>query len=226
MTTPAHDHEPAERPVETDRDTSQTSPGEPVAAESAPVETAVTAKPQREVDPELAAKMRRLRTWLIVGFLAVAAVLVAVLIWTQFLPRWWAQTIGRQTGGTFSGGVGWGLIHGFFFTLIPLLLLGLAVMRPWKTPLVRIVLVVLAALVALPNLITLSVSLAPGNANEVARTTMDVTAPWFRGSVLIGAIVAGLAAFALGIWVVIQGRRNRELVELRAEKIARDGKLR
>lgn len=215
MTTPAHESEPQESPVEAVPD----APATDQAADARTVE-----KPAREVDPELAARMRKLRGWLIAGFVVVAIVLVAILVWTQFLPRWWAQTIARQTGGTVSGGVGWGLIHGFVFTLIPLVLLGFAVLRQWKAPIVRFVLAGLAVVVALPNLITLSITLSPGRANEIARTTMDVNAPFFQGSVLVGAIIAGVIGAGLGVWSVIQGRRNRELAEFRAEAKGRKGR--
>lgn len=181
-------------------------------------------KPVREVDPVVAARMRKLRGWLIAGFAVVAVLLVAILIWTQFLPVWWAQTIGRQTGATVSGGIGWGLIHGFVFTLIPLVLLGFAVLRHWKAPIVRIVLAVLAIIVAVPNLLTLSIVIGIGGAYDRARTTMDVTAPWFRNSVLIGAIIAGVIAAGLAVWSIVLRRRHRELIELRAERLARDGK--
>lgn len=185
-----------------------------------PTEDAVEA-PAAEPAPD-PGHFRHWRRWLIVGALLVAAGLLLFFVWTSFLPRWWAQTISRQTGGTFSGGVGWGLILGFLFTLVPLLIMGVALFRNWKYLGVRIALAVLAILLAVPNLITLSVSVAPGRANEIARTTMDVNAPWFRGATGIGAAIAGAVAIVLWILGYIRRSRGREVRRLRAELDAAD----
>lgn len=188
-------------------------------SEQAPAEMVEDDQNDRDTTPQGSGRTEKhWQRWLVIGFVVVAILLVLIMVWTSFLPRWWAQTISRQTGGTFARGVGWGLFYGFTFTLAPLLVLALVALRSWRRHAGRIALAVLALLLALPNLVSLSVSLAPGRVNEIARQTLDVNAPWFRGASIIGAVIAALAAAGVWTWVIINQRRHRELLELRAER--------
>ncbi len=148
---------------------------------------------------------------------ALGVALVALLAASAFLPRWWSHRIGNQADGSFTNGIGLGLFYGFSFTLLALVLLviGLRRIRGWKG---RLVLLGVALLIASPNLITLGVVLGPGGAAHAGERTLDVDAPGFRTSSLIGAIVAVL--LVLAIWFLVRSRRHAkdESARLRNER--------
>ena len=148
---------------------------------------------------------------------ALGVALVALLAASAFLPRWWSHRIGNQADGSFTNGIGLGLFYGFSFTLLALVLLviGLRRIRGWKG---RLVLLGVALLIASPNLITLGIVLGPGGAAHAGERTLDVDAPGFRSSSLIGAIVAVL--LVLAIWFLLRSRRHakEESARLRNER--------
>ena len=143
--------------------------------------------------------------------------LVVLLAASAFLPRWWSHRIGNQADGSFTNGIGLGLFYGFSFTLLALVLLviGLRRIRGWTG---RLVLLGVALLIASPNLITLGIVLGPGGAAHAGERTLDVDAPGFRSSSLIGAIVAVL--LVLAIWFLVRSRRHAkdESARLRNER--------
>ena len=154
----------------------------------------------RELDPGGGRGRRAL--W-VVGLLG--ALVLVVLVASATVPRWWAQRIGHQVDGSITQGTTLGLVYGFVFTFLPivLILLILRWRRTWKTILVALA---LGILFALPNLMTLSIVLGTGNAAHAGDRTLDVEAPAFRGASLVGALVAGgLVAFA--VYLVVS--RNR-----------------
>lgn len=161
------------------------------------------------------------RHYLVLGVILVVLAAVLLIFMTSFLPRWWAQKVGQQTNATFGGGVGWGLFYGFVFTLFPLMVAGLAFVRRWKSVIVRVVFIVVGVLLAAPNLITLGIVVGTGSAAHGAERVLDVNAPWFRGSTLIGALIAVLVAAALWVLSLVRHRRVTELKALRAERDAR-----
>src|SRR5690606_23575026 len=114
----------------------------------------------------------------------VVAVIVVVwliyLLLSAFLPRWWAQVIGNAVDGSFAAGAWWGLVTGAVFTLAPLLLLAQAFLprRSWP---VRGGFVLAAALLAVPNLLTLTVVLGTSSAAHAGERVLDVDGPAFRG---------------------------------------------
>ena len=119
------------------------------------------------------------------------AVVVATLIVSATVPRWWAQRVGDQVDGSIVQGTGLGLVYGFVFTFLPLmaLILLLRWRTTWKTVIAA---VLLGLLLALPNLMTLSIVLGQGNAAHAGDRILDVEAPAFRGGSLAGAMVAAL----------------------------------
>jgi glucan phosphoethanolaminetransferase (alkaline phosphatase superfamily) len=151
-------------------------------------------------------------------------VLVAVLLYVvgaQFIPRWWSHRIGDQVAQSTASGIGIGLFYGSVFTFVPLLVLWFAFRkrRPWKFCLA---LLATAALLATPNLLTLGIVLGTGDAAHAAERTLDVEAPYFRGSTAAGAIGAGLV-FAVLMYVLVTRRRSKRTeAELREELRARD----
>ena len=151
----------------------------------------------------------------VVGLVVVLA--LVVLGASATVPRWWAQRIGHQVDGSITQGTTLGLVYGFVFTFLPLVLILLILRwrRTWKTIVVALA---LGILVALPNLMTLSIVLGTGNAAHAGDRTLDVEAPAFRGASLVGALVAaGLLAFAAYLVVSrdrAHGRAKRARKEL------------
>lgn len=147
--------------------------------------------------------------WLVVAVAAVAA-------GSAFLPRWWSHRIADQANGSFTNGIGLGLFYGFAFTLLALVVLWFGVRRvtSWKG---RLILLGAAILVASPNLLTLSVVLGPGGAAHAGERTLDVDAPGFRNSSLIGAVVAALVVFSVGLLLRSRRRSKEDAAALRRQ---------
>jgi hypothetical protein len=129
------------------------------------------------------------------------------LLGAAFLPRWWAQRIGDQVGGSITTGGFLGLFYGFVFTLLPLVVLWFAIrfLHTWRK---RAVAVGVAVLLAAPNLLTLGIVLGTGNAAHAGDRTLDVEAPAFRGGTLAGALLAG--ACVGGAWYLVGSRRRAQ----------------
>jgi hypothetical protein len=146
----------------------------------------------------------------------VGVILLGVWIGAAFIPRWWAHRIGDQVQGSIPAGITLGLVYGFLFTVLPLLVVLWAVRkrRSWRTYLGFLG---VAVLLALPNLFTLGIVVGRGNAAHAGDRTLDVEAPGFRGGSLAGAIAA--AVLLLGIAYLLGSRRRtrEELDRLRAE---------
>ena len=135
----------------------------------------------------------------------VVLVLLGGLIASATVPRWWAQRIGDQVDGSITQGTLLGLFYGFVFTLLPIAVL-LLILR-WRTAWRWVVFaVVLAAILALPNLMTLGIVLGRGNAAHAGDRILDVEAPAFRGGTLAGAILAGLLVGFIAYLLVSRGR--------------------
>ncbi|HET6691709.1 MAG TPA: hypothetical protein VFG74_12680 [Miltoncostaeaceae bacterium] len=158
--------------------------------------------------------------------LLLLAVIIAVVVIVYFIaaatiPRWWAQRIGDQVDGSGTAGVSLGLFYGFVFTFFALLVLSFALVRrrAWRW---RAWLVAGAVVLALPNLFTLGVVLGTGSAAHAGERTLDVRAPYFRGSVLAGAIVAALAVVGVRYLMASRRRHKRREGTLRDELRTRD----
>lgn len=134
-----------------------------------------------------------------------------------FLPRWWAHRVGDQVNGSIAAGVALGLFYGFVFTFASLFVLwrGFRRRRPWKH---WAAFLVAAVLVASPNLLTLGIVLGTGNAAHAGERTLDVDAPAYRTSVLIGALVA-LAIYALLFYLLFSRRLARGRVAKLRERL-------
>ncbi|NEW55735.1 permease [Nocardia cyriacigeorgica] len=151
------------------------------------------------------------RTRIIAGTVLVVVLIVAYLILAAFIPRWWAQRVGEMVGGSFSKGIGWGLVYGGLCTAVPLFLLLVAVLV-WKRRGGKVIAggaVVLAVIFAIPNLMTLTVVLGGNNAAHAGERIMDVDAPAFRGAALAGALIALLIFLAVVVLAVKRGWRRR-----------------
>lgn len=151
------------------------------------------------------------RTRIIAGAALVVVLVVAYLILAAFIPRWWAQRVGEMVAGSFSKGIGWGLVYGGLCTAVPLFLLLVAVLV-WKRRGGKVIAggaVVLALIFAIPNLMTLTVVLGGNNAAHAGERIMDVDAPAFRGASLAGAILAVLIFLPVVYLVVRRDWRRR-----------------
>jgi glucan phosphoethanolaminetransferase (alkaline phosphatase superfamily) len=138
------------------------------------------------------------------GGLLVVLVL-AVLVASATVPRWWAHRVGDQVDGSITQGTTLGLVYGFVFTFLPIVAIVLILRwrRTWKTILAA---VLIAVVLALPNLMTLSIVVGRGNAAHAGDRTLDVDAPAFRGASLVGAVVAGLLLVFIG-WLMVSRDR-------------------
>lgn len=173
--------------------------------------------PERQPPPARPPLKRRL---LLIGGTLVGVV-IAYLIAAAVLPRWWAHRIGDQVDESMAAGIGLGLFYGFVFTFIPVMILTFAIRRrrSWKA---RGWLAGAALVLALPNLFTLGIVLGNSGAAHAGERTLDVKAPDFRASSLIGAI-AGVAA-VIGVRYLLLSRRRAKGREtkLRDELRTRD----
>ena len=140
---------------------------------------------------------------LLIGGAITVVIVVAGLIASAAVPRWWAQRIGDRVDGSITQGVFVGLFYGFVFTFLALLVF-IFVMRRGRT--VRAIAIGLAAalILASPNLMTLGIVLGVGSGAHAGDRILDVEAPAFRGATLAGAILAAfLASF---IWYLLASR--------------------
>jgi hypothetical protein len=146
-----------------------------------------------------------------VGFRASAA----------FFPRWWAQRVADQVGGSFTKGTLWGLFYGFVFTFVPLLLI-FQIRRRFFNWTWRLIVVVVGLLLAAPNWLTLSVVAGNSKASHAGERIFDVDAPNFRVATLFGVIGGVAAAVALS-WVgIVMKRRKEQVKKLKGQLAERD----
>lgn len=137
------------------------------------------------------------------------------LLLSAFIPRWWGQLIGRQVSGRISTGILLGLIYGFVFSFLPLIVLAQARHRAFKWP-AKVIIVLIAAALTAPNLMTLGVAVGTGKAAQAGNRTMDVNAPGFRYSSVWGVVIGVIAAIVVVIVSILWDRRSEELKQLRA----------
>ncbi|KAA1425542.1 hypothetical protein FE697_005390 [Mumia zhuanghuii] len=150
--------------------------------------------------------------------LAIAVVLVAVgYALAAFVPRWWAQWIGTRVDGKLTAGTVWGLFLGVVFTFVPLLIVWQAIARRWIKGVWIAVLVGVGILLALPNLMTLSIVIGTSDGAHAGERILDVDGPGFRAATLWGVIIA--VALILGLaWLTSSNRhRGQRVRDLSAE---------
>lgn len=156
------------------------------------------------------------------GLGAAALVLLAIvyIVVRLFLPVWWATRIGNQTQGSITSGILLGLIYGFVFTFVPLLIVWQArykkVSWPWKT-----VIVLVAVLVAIPNLLTLSIYANSSSAAAKARTMIDTSATWFPSWSIGGAIAGVLLFVGIAAFWHLWHSRGKKLKAMKSDIKAR-----
>ena len=107
--------------------------------------------------------------------LAIVGVLVIYLIGAAVIPRWWARRIGNVVDGRLSTGAAAGVFFGVLFTILPLLLLWAAWRFRRRT--LALWFVVLAIVLAIPNLMTLAIVLGGGTRPTPANGSSTSTGP-------------------------------------------------
>jgi glucan phosphoethanolaminetransferase (alkaline phosphatase superfamily) len=163
----------------------------------------------------------RLKRRLIIGGLALVTAVISWFVGAAVLPRWWAQRIGDTVDGRITFGSFLGVSAGVLFTLLALLVLwlGFRFRRSWRRAFATLV---LAALVASPNLLTLGIVIGDGSAAHAGERILDVDGPGFRGGTLVGAII-GFVLAAMFAYVAGSRRRNKRRVrDLREQASAED----
>lgn len=156
--------------------------------------------------------------------LVVGAVVVLWLIGAAIIPRWWGSRVTDVTRDRLVVGGLFGFFIGFVFTVLPLLALWIGFRvrsdrRTWKG---WVGWLVVAAILALPNLMTLGIVLGSGDAAHDGRTKLDTEGNGFRMWSLIGAIVGGVAVLALLYLVRTRGWFRDDSRRLRNEAAERD----
>jgi hypothetical protein len=150
---------------------------------------------------------------------AVGLFVLVLVSWAgaAFIPRWWAQKIADQVDGSFTAGITLGLVYGFLFTLLPLLVLLFALRKrhSWQGWLVY---GALATGLALPNLFTLGIVVGTGNGAHAGDRILDVEAPGFRWATFLGALLAALLVLGIKLLLVSRARAHEEADQLRAAR--------
>ncbi|MEU1210507.1 permease [Nocardia sp. NPDC005825] len=154
-------------------------------------------------------------TWrnrIIAAVVTLAVLWVSYLILAAFIPRWWAQRLGEMVGSSFAKGIWYGLLMGLICTAVPLFLL-LTAGLSWRKRAGKFVAggaIVLALILAIPNLMTLTIVWGNSNAAHAGERILDVDAPGFRGACLAGAIIAALLFLLVAFLLARRGfRRHR-----------------
>lgn len=180
--------------------------------------------PQPATAPRPAPDRRREVNWgrrIVIGGVLLLAAVILFFLGAAFLPRWWAHRIGDQVAESTASGIGLGLFYGAVFAFLPLLALWFAFRkrRPWK---VWLAMLAGAVVLAIPNLLTLGIVVGTGSAAHAGERTLDVKAPYFRGSSLIGAIGAVIIFAVLQYILITRRRGKRTQTRLREELEARE----
>ncbi|RJS46934.1 hypothetical protein [Nocardioides cavernaquae] len=171
-----------------------------------------TTNPAASPKRKTSAKSWMVRFGLLV-FLALLALLAGVLA-VAIVPREWAQYLGDRIDGRMTVGTLYGLGFGFFCTLIPLVIARQA-LRGFKLGL-RLFILLIAAVLALPNLLTLGIVLGSGDGAHAGERILDVNGPGFRNATASGAVVAGLVFLMLTWWGLLRWNDKRKIRKLRS----------
>ena len=159
---------------------------------------------------------RRLKRRFLAGLAILVIGTAGYFIGAAVIPRWWSHRVGGVVDGKLSVGSLVGIVVGAIFTFLPLLALWAGVR--FRAGFRRILpFLVLATVLALPNLFLLGIVFGTGNAAHAGERTLDVDAPGFRGGSLVGAILGAIAFVAVLYLVLSRGASRRKASRLRDE---------
>lgn len=160
------------------------------------------------------ATARKMVNWPARIILAVVAILVLVIAYfalAAVLPVWWANVIRDQVQGNLGAGILVGMFYGFVFTFVPLLVAWQATRRAIKWPW-RIALVLLAVVLATPNLLTAAIMISNSTAAHNGQRILGTEATWFPLWTQISA-VAAVAIFVVGLILWTNWRQRGKKVK-------------
>lgn len=160
------------------------------------------------------ATVRKMVNWPARIILAVVAVLVLVIAYfalAAVLPVWWANVIRDQVQGNLGAGILVGMFYGFVFTFAPLLVAWQAARKAIKWPW-KIVLVLLAVVLATPNLLTAAIMISNSTAAHNGQRILGTEATWFPLWTQISA-VAAVAIFVVGLILWTNWRQRGKKVK-------------
>lgn len=147
--------------------------------------------------------------WLVLALVLAAVGYLAYVTAQDFLPRWWAEQLGLEVAADSTLGMILGLAIGAVFTFVPLLLLAQVRRRVFSWAW-RIIIALLAVVLALPNWLTVAVAIGTSRAAQDGRIIMTAEAPGFRNGSAIGAIVGGvLGLIVVGTSMRLSQQRKR-----------------
>ena len=185
-------------------------------AESKPAKGPKQTKVKKPQTPEQLERRQAVIRFTVFVVVGAALTVLLYFVLSALIPRWWSQAVARQVGGRISAGVVIGLLYGFIFTFLPLIVLAQARHRAFSWPAKAIIVLVAAALTA-PNLMTLGIAVGNGAAARAGNRTLDVMAPAFRQATLWGVVLGAIAAVVVVTFSILWERRSRELKLLRAQ---------
>lgn len=159
-------------------------------------------------------------TKLIVGAIVLAGLGFSYLIGAAVIPRWWAQKIGDIIDGRLFFGGFMGIVVGAICTFLPLVALRIA-WRFRKGAKRALTMVVVAAILAFPNLALLGIVTGSGSAAHAGERILDVDGPGFRGGSLVGVVIGALMFFGLGGLMWSRRRNKRQAHDLKDDAKAR-----
>lgn len=158
--------------------------------------------------------------------LGVLAAIVAYLFVTRFLPRWWANRVIAIVDARVTVGWLFGIFIGFVFTIAPLLALWFGVRsrserRTWRG---WVGWLLVAVVLAAPNLMTLGIVIGVSNAARDAGQKLNTSGDGFRSGTVLGVALAVVGV--LFTLYLLRSRRsarsqNRQL-RAEARDLARD----
>ena len=109
--------------------------------------------------------------------------------WVGSLPRWWASTVGDITNGSRTSSLVLGGGAGF---ILPLVSAGLLVVAAQVEIGARVIVLIVALALSIPNILTTWTVLGGGRASNVGQRIFDIEAPQFINGTLVGLVAAGL----------------------------------
>ena len=148
-----------------------------------------------------------LKLKLIAGAVLLVLVVIAYFIVSRFAPQWWGTTIGNRVDGSFSTGVGYGLLLGVVGSALPIILAYFAILSFGRLKnAFTWICGIAAVLLTVPNLLTLSVVNNDTGPARAGRAMLDIHAMGFRGASLVGVIAGVLIGIAVIFYLL--GRRR------------------
>lgn len=156
----------------------------------------------------------------ILGVGTLIIIVIGYFILQRLLPDWWGTTMGNRINRSVTSGTFWGLFLGIIGSAIPLLLALLAILSIHKGPkkIASIVMGLVALVLLIPNLLTLSIVVGSGQGATAGRMQLDLFGPGFRGATLVGVIIGIVIGVAADFYLL--GRRRAKRKALAPKKNA------